>query len=344
MKIAIIHQNVQGLNEKAKVDVIKNYYRRHLGSTEIVCFQEHKLRGTRLQATSDIMWKGAGFFSQEAKVAYNNDSNEDGAGSGGISMWIAPKLLYLICESGHIRGGNAQWVRFNGMPGMDLAVLNIYAPHSSRERCLLWKELLASLPRDYRWVFSGNWNFVERAIDKSNLKESIVSELEKRFFEELKGTFQLEDPFPASNRIQFSWDSKRQDGSRVMARLDRTYAFSTTGASITGANYRIFGDCVHSDHLPVWRRLWLEPKSKRRSTFVMNASYLTEDKVQDNFKKIWEANSNLAFFGKVRRCFKFYKIFCKKRAEELKREEGDLRRQVENAAAILQVDPSSQSW
>ena len=78
MKIAILPQNVQGLNEKTKVEVLKNCYRRHLGSIEIVCFQEHKLQGARLQAISDILWRRAGFFSQEAKVAYNNDSNEDG--------------------------------------------------------------------------------------------------------------------------------------------------------------------------------------------------------------------------------------------------------------------------
>ena len=344
MKIAILHQNVQGLNEKAKVDVIKNYYRRHMGSTEIICFQEHKLRRNRLQAISDIMWKGAGFFSQEAKIAYNNERNDDGAGSGGISMWIAPKLLHLICESGHTRGGNAQWIRLNGMQGMDLAILNVYAPHSSRERCVLWEELIASLPRDCRWVFSGDWNFIERAVDKSNLKESTVSELEKGIFEELKGTFQLVDPFPAANRIRFSWDSKRRDGSRVMARLDRTYSFNTSGMSITGANYRILGDCVHSDHLPVWRRIWLASETKRRSTFVMNACYLTEDKVQVSLKKIREANRNLPFFGKVRRCVKYYKTFCIKRAEERKREEGALREQVENAAATLQADPGSQNW
>ena len=115
------------------------------------------------------------------------------AGNGGISMWIAPKLIHLICDSGHTRG-NAQWVRLHGVPGMDLAILNIYAPHLSHERCLLWEELLTSLPGDCRWVFSGDWNFVERAIDKSNLKESIMSEMEKRVFKELKDTFQLEDP------------------------------------------------------------------------------------------------------------------------------------------------------
>ena len=122
-----------------------------------------------------------------------------------------------------------------------------------------------------------------------------------------------------------------------MARLDRTYAFITTGAITTGANYRILGDGVHSDHFPVWCRLWLVPESKRKSTFVMNASYLTKEKVQENIKRIWEANSNLAFFGKVRRCVKFYKSFCITRAQEM-------RKLVENAAAALQADPSRQGW
>ena len=156
MRIAILHQNVQGLNEKAKVEVIKNYYRRHLGSTEVICFQEHKLQGARLQAISGIMWQGAGFFNQEAKIAYNYKSNEDGVGSRGISMWIAPKLMHLIYDSGHTRRGSAQWVRLHGVPSMDLAIFNIYAPHSSRERCLLWEELLTSLSRDCRWIFLGD--------------------------------------------------------------------------------------------------------------------------------------------------------------------------------------------
>ena len=111
-----------------------------------------------------------------------------------------------------------------------------------------------------------------------------------------------------------------------MSHLDRSYSFGMNGAITSRANYRILGDCVHSDHLPVWRRLWLEPETKRKSTFVMNASYQTKDKVQENIKRIWEVNSNLTFFGKIRRCVKFYKAFYVKKAQELKREECELRR------------------
>ena len=56
-------------------------------------------------------------------------------------------------------------------------------------------------------------------MDKSNLKESNVTEIERRLFEELKEVLQLVDPFPATNRIRFNWDSKRRDGSRVLARF-----------------------------------------------------------------------------------------------------------------------------
>ena len=120
-----------------------------------------------------------------------------------------------------------------------------------------------------------------------------------------------------------------------MARLDRSYAFKTIGATTTGSNYRILGDCSHSDHLLVWRRLWLETERKRKSTFVMNASFLTEAKVQENIKRIWESNGNRAFFGKVRRCVKYYKSFCVKRAQEIRREEDELRKRIKGAVAAL---------
>ena len=88
-------------------------------------------------------------------------------------------------------------------------------------------------------------------MDKSNLKESNVMENKRRLFEEFKEVFQLVNLFLAANRIRFSWDSKRRDGSRVLARLDRSYLFIAPSSIISGANYKIFSDRVHLDHLPI---------------------------------------------------------------------------------------------
>ena len=112
---------------------------------------------------------------------------------------------------------------------------------------------------------------MERSVNKSNLHDSTLTEMERRFFDELKITFQVEDKFLDSNRIWFSWDSKYRDGTCVLARLDRTYAFIDPGGKTSSSNYRIFGNSVHLDHLQVWQKVWLATEVKQKSTFIMSA-------------------------------------------------------------------------
>jgi exonuclease III len=90
MKLTTISQNVQGLNDASKVELVRNYYRNHLSNIEILCFQEYKLRGTKLAELKGKVWRGAKFFGEEADPAYNNDVDSPGAGSGGVCMWISP--------------------------------------------------------------------------------------------------------------------------------------------------------------------------------------------------------------------------------------------------------------
>ena len=175
MKITTISQNVQGLNDSSKVDIIRNYYRTLLLETDVICFQEHKLWGDKLQA-AHIMWNGARFFGIEAQIAYNHNQGDARAESGGIGMWVAPQLVPPIHVEGQSRAGNAQWICFKGVPGGDIGILNVYAPHKSPERCVLWLELIDNLPRNCKWIMIGNWNFVERGRDKSNDRASITSE------------------------------------------------------------------------------------------------------------------------------------------------------------------------
>lgn len=86
------------------------------------------------------------FFGQEAAVAYQNEGNADGANSSGIYMWMALRLQYFICDFGHTRSGNAQWVKFNRVPRQDVALLNVYALHTLAKRSALGVELLKTLP------------------------------------------------------------------------------------------------------------------------------------------------------------------------------------------------------
>jgi exonuclease III len=107
MKVTIISQNVQGLNDETFSDQTRNYYSSHLHNLDVLCFQEHKLREPKLTTLGEKLWRGAKFFGQEAAVAYNNVANGPGACSGGVCLWISPRIQHMIINSGHVRSGKA---------------------------------------------------------------------------------------------------------------------------------------------------------------------------------------------------------------------------------------------
>lgn len=118
------------MNARLKINLVRNYYRNYLCDVDIICAQELNLRGAKLEAVHNIFWPGANFFGIEVQVAYNNEDNADGARSGGIGIWLAPRLSHLIHSSGQSRASSAQWVRITGIPGPDVALLDVYAPHA----------------------------------------------------------------------------------------------------------------------------------------------------------------------------------------------------------------------
>lgn len=155
MKITSISQNVQGLNDPLKLHGVRHYFRRQFQGIDILCLQEHHLRGAKLRALERSFWSQATFLEKEAAVGFGYTPGDVGAGMGGICMWVGPQLGHRITESGFSQCGRAQWTRFSGLPGGDICFINVYASTSSRARCVLWEELLESLPRDTRWILGG---------------------------------------------------------------------------------------------------------------------------------------------------------------------------------------------
>jgi exonuclease III len=218
----------------------------------VICWQEHKLQGNKLTTLSRVAWPRGGYYAQEAALGYRHDNNDLGAGCGGVCMWISPKLTHLVSSSGHSRSGRAQWIRLSGVPGGDVAFLNVYAHSSSQRDCIeLWTELLETLPQDCRWLLAGDWNTVENEGDKSSSSGRLMGVNERRVFDQLKVALGVEDIFPASNVLRFSWDNQQQGANRKMAGLDRIYAFQRSGAGNAVTEYKILRDCCHNDHLPV---------------------------------------------------------------------------------------------
>jgi endonuclease/exonuclease/phosphatase family metal-dependent hydrolase len=215
-------------------------------------------------------------------------------------LWVAPAIQHMVSSSGHSRRGRAQWVRLAGIPGGDINIINLYASTDLAVRIELWKELIRVLPRDCRSILVGDFNFVENRTNKSSMCGKLIPVGEKIVFTQLTSLLGVEDNFSPSGPIRFTWDNKRRDGMRVLARLDRIYVFQATAPGLEPVEeYVIKGDSVFSDHLAVWYKLALLSKPKRRSTYKMSTFFLKDKEVRLQVERIWRANPNQKFFGRM---------------------------------------------
>jgi hypothetical protein len=148
MKLILISQNLQGLNDLVKVAIVRNYFRPLLPSTDIICVQEHKLRGPRLVALGDAIWPKAAFYAQEAALGYRHGLGDVGAWKGGVCTWDSPMLQHLVLGTGYSRCGRVQWICLTSIPGGDILIINVSASTDSGERTNLWLELIRVLSRD----------------------------------------------------------------------------------------------------------------------------------------------------------------------------------------------------
>jgi exonuclease III len=174
MKLQLLLHIVQGLNADSASQRIRNYILPYLRNLDILCLQEHKLHGRKLDDLGSKIWRQAYFFGCEATIAYNHNQTEEGAGKGGSCMLINPIIQHLIHSRGTIGVNLEQWVRFLGLPNGDVAILNVYIPNIPHERIDLWQALCIILPTNCQWIASRDWNIVEDIRDKSTLGGRII--------------------------------------------------------------------------------------------------------------------------------------------------------------------------
>lgn len=103
MILTIVSQNVQGLNDPDAFNQTRSYFRPLFLGIDILCLQEHKLRGSRLENLEQHFWLQAGCHRLEALPGYNHKLDDEGAGSGGLCMLINSKIKHLVTSSGNSR-------------------------------------------------------------------------------------------------------------------------------------------------------------------------------------------------------------------------------------------------
>lgn len=73
---------------------------------------------------------------------------------------------------------------------------------------------------------TGDCNMVENPLDRSMLSCSrMMGSKEELAWVDMKNKYNIEDYFTKNERPLYSWDNLREDGIRVLARLDSFYSF-----------------------------------------------------------------------------------------------------------------------
>ena len=116
-----------------------------------------------------------------------------------------------------------------GIPRKDVVISNVYASTNVKTRCSLWEFLLENLPKDFRWLLCRDYNFVKQASNKSNINGKIILVEKKQVFSLLIDAHKVEDKFLANNMLRFSWENKKKDRDKHLARIDKHYTFNQVG-------------------------------------------------------------------------------------------------------------------
>jgi hypothetical protein len=103
---------------------------------------------------------------------------------------------------------------------------------------------MLDLPTRCQWILAGDLNMVENRQDKTSPCGKLLPLQERFFFNDLKCQFGVEDNPRSRGNLLYSWDNLREDGTRILACLDRMYVFKNMAgqASRKILHYAIKGD------------------------------------------------------------------------------------------------------
>jgi hypothetical protein len=162
-------------------------------------------------------------------VGYGHNAQTPGAGKGGIIALLHPRWKSNVTQSGLVMGNRVQWIILQGLLGEDLGLVNLYASNDSAARSRQWEALMIELPTTYKWILAIDFNMVEHRKDKTNQCGRMIPLAERVLFNAMKIHLQVGDNLCSPNSQKFNWNNLRNDGSRVLARLDRIYVFHANG-------------------------------------------------------------------------------------------------------------------
>lgn len=76
MKVTIVFQNVQGLNDPLKDDIVRRYFKPLFRDISILFLHEHHLRRSKPDNLKQTFWPQATFLGYEAALGFGDNNGE----------------------------------------------------------------------------------------------------------------------------------------------------------------------------------------------------------------------------------------------------------------------------
>jgi exonuclease III len=190
--LTILTWNICGISSKSSGKIKRGRLRSNLRTLStrpgIILIQEHKVPEAdciRLGALG--ICKGTSFW---IGGCYNATKDRWKVGT---AIVVSPAISHLIIDSGTIVPGRAQWITCS-MDKEVLGILNVYAPNKGVERVNFWSQIASNLPPADSWIVGGgDFNMVERDLDRSTNTPTKISKEEKETWDRLIMKLGLED-------------------------------------------------------------------------------------------------------------------------------------------------------
>jgi hypothetical protein len=262
-------------------------------TSDVFSFKEHKLREGETDRIRLEVWREAKYIISPAIDGRHAARNHRVlGGEGGVGLAIHPRIQKYLKGEGCLPSSRGAWAQLEHPKLGRVAFLAVYAPNTTRERTLLWKEMYRKLSTQFKWVIMGDLNMYEAEADHKGGECNTLAGQELLAWQHLKRRLHLEDTFrPRLGHLSFSWDNvkrgrhipQNQDGparERCLRRLDRVYAHESNDTSAYTITSTTLPGFNLADHAPVFAEVKVQNTPRRQVQYRMNISYLPEVKLQ----------------------------------------------------------------
>jgi exonuclease III len=286
--LTIVSLNVRGLGrDSTKQKLIKTWLSSLQNPPQILLIQEHHLdeQGTTNSTKGIEFWQGRAFWNPGIPMGNSQRI------SAGTAILVDRVTAPLVKEDGIIIEGRTQFLTLHLPDSTELAIINTYAPRTSRDRATLWKKIGEANFTTKHVIIGGDFNHMEEEEARGKAGERRMHRREAASWHHLTLQYGLLDAwtldsFRKMSKKEYTFDNGRKGQGSAVSKIDKflvSQELDARGGRIEAApSMRKI-----SDHSPLVITIWGRPSSTPTAVKFFDTTLLREDRSRAAILDAW---------------------------------------------------------